>query len=164
VVIAFPRLVLLVTMVAFFERTWLLLVLVLGLTQWPPITRVVRAEVLSLRERDFILAARGLGYSTPRIIVRHLVPNVVPPVIVAATLGIGNTIVLEAGLSFLGLGAGVTSWGEMIADGRSAFLGAWWLSAFPGMAIVLTVLAFNLVGDGLRNATDPRTGPAERGG
>jgi|GEM_PF-117087 len=159
VVIAFPSLVLLITMVAFFERTWLLLVLVLGLTQWPPIARIVRAEVLSLKERDFVLASRGLGYSTPRIVLRHLLPHVVPSVIVAATLGVGNTIVLEAGLSFLGLGAGVTSWGAMIADGRSAFLGAWWLSVFPGLSIVLTVLAFNLVGDGLRNATDPRTTP-----
>jgi peptide/nickel transport system permease protein len=160
VVISFPRLVLLVTLVAFFERTWLLLVLVLGLTQWPPIARIVRGEVLSLRERDFVVAARGLGFSTRRIVLRHLLPNVVAPVVVAATLGVGETIVLEAGLSFLGLGAGVTSWGAMIADGRSAFLGAWWLSAFPGVAIVLTVLAFNLVGDGLRKATSPRRGPA----
>ena len=160
VVISFPRLVLLVTLVAFFERTWLLLVLVLGLTQWPPIARIVRGEVLSLRERDFVVAARGLGFSTRRIVLRHLLPNVVAPVVVAATLGVGETIVLEAGLSFLGLGAGVTSWGAMIADGRSAFLGAWWLSTFPGLAIVLTVLAFNLVGDGLRNATSPRAGPA----
>ncbi|HZD04930.1 MAG TPA: ABC transporter permease, partial [Longimicrobiales bacterium] len=163
VVIAFPRLVLLVTVVAFFQPTVALLIVVLGLTQWPTTTRIVRGEVLSLREREFVLAARALGYSRRRIVMRHLLPNALAPVVVAATLGIGDTIVLEAGLSFLGLGVGAPtpSWGNMIADGRGAFLGAWWLSTFPGLAIVLIVLAFNLVGDGLRDALDPRS--TERG-
>lgn len=160
-VIAFPRLVLLVTIVALFEPSVTLIVLVLGLTLWPGTARVVRAEVLSVRERPFVEAARALGYSRRRILFRHVVPNVLAPVIVAATLGIGDTIVLEAGLSFLGIGVQppTPSWGTMVADGRNNLLGAWWLSTFPGLAIVLTVLAFNLVGDGLRDASDPRLRP-----
>ncbi len=158
VVIAFPRLVLLVAIVTVFPPSLLLIVTVLGLTLWPGAARLVRGEVLGLREREFVLAARGLGYSRRRIILRHIVPNVLAPVIIAATLGIGDTIVLEAGLSFLGIGvqAPTPSWGTMVADGRDSLLGAWWLSTFPGFAIVLTVLAFNLVGDGLRDALDPR--------
>ena len=114
--------------------------------------------MLSLREREFIQAAHALGMGKARIIFRHLIPNVLAPVIVTATLGIGNTIVLEAGLSFLGLGVQppIPSWGNMVSDGRDNLLGAWWVATFPGLTIVLTVLAFNLVGDGLRDALDPR--------
>jgi peptide/nickel transport system permease protein len=157
-VISFPRLVLLITIVAIFEPSIFLIVAVLGLTLWPSTARIVRGEVLSLREREFVQAAEALGYSKRRIILRHLIPNVLAPVIVAATLGIGNTIVLEAGLSFLGLGVQppTPSWGTMVADGRTHLLDAWWLSTFPGLAIVFTVLSFNLVGDGLRDALDPR--------
>lgn len=158
VVIAFPRLILLVTIVTLLEPSVLLIVAVLGLTLWPGTARIVRGEVLGLREREFVLAARSLGYSRRRIILRHIVPNVLAPVIVAATLGIGDTIVLEAGLSFLGIGVQppTPSWGTMVADGRDSLLNAWWLATYPGFAIVLTVLAFNLVGDGLRDALDPR--------
>jgi len=161
VVIAFPRLVLLITIVALFSSSIVLIVVVLGLTLWPSTARIVRAEVLGVREREFVQAARALGYSRRRIILRHVVPNVLAPVIVAATLGIGDTIVLEAGLSFLGLGVQppTPSWGTMVADGRNFLLGAWWLATFPGLAIVLTVLSFNLVGDGLRDALDPRLRP-----
>jgi peptide/nickel transport system permease protein len=157
-VISFPRLVLLIAIVALFESSIALVIIVLGLTLWPSTARIVRGEVLGLREREFVQAARALGYSKRRIILRHLVPNALPPVIVAATLGIGNTIVLEAGLSFLSLGVQppTPSWGTMVADGRDELLNAWWLSTFPGLAIVFTVLAFNLVGDGLRDALDPR--------
>ena len=157
-VIAFPQLVLLITVIALFQPSIFLIIAVLGLTQWTGTTRLVRGEVLSLREREFIQAAGALGFSRARIIFFHLVPNVLGPVIVAATLGIGNTIVLEASLSFLGLGVQppTPSWGTMVADGRSLMLQAWWLSTFPGLAIVFTVLAFNLVGDGLRDALDPR--------
>lgn len=159
VVMAFPRLVLLITIMALFEPSVFLIVLVLGLTQWPWTARIVRGEVLSLREREFVQAAIALGYSKARIILRHIVPNALGPVIVTATLGIGNTIVLEAGLSFLGLGVrSLPSWGSMVADGRGDLLAAWWLSTFPGLAIVFTVLCFNLVGDGLRDALDPRMG------
>jgi len=157
-VLAFPRLILLILVVALFEPSLSVIIIVLGLTQWPGTTRIVRGDVLSLREREFIDAARALGMSGPRIILRHLVPNVLAPVIVAATLGIGNTIVLEAGLSFLGLGVPepTPSWGKMVAEGSEVLFNAWWLATFPGLAIVVTVLAFNLVGDGLRDALDPR--------
>ena len=157
-VISFPQLVLLITIIALFQPSIFLIVAVLGLTQWTGTARLVRGEVLSLREREYVQAARALGYSRSRIILAHLIPNVLGPVIVAATLGIGNTIVLEAGLSFLGLGVQppTPSWGTMVADGRNVMLQAWWLSTFPGLAIVVTVLCFNLVGDGLRDALDPR--------
>jgi peptide/nickel transport system permease protein len=157
-VLAFPRLVLLILVVALFSPSLTLIILVLGLTQWPGTTRIVRGDVLSLREREFIQAARALGFGRWRIIMRHLIPNVLAPVIVTATLGIGNTIVMEAGLSFLGLGVQppTPSWGSMVADGRQNLIGGWWVATFPGLAIVLTVLAFNLVGDGLRDALDPR--------
>jgi peptide/nickel transport system permease protein len=157
-VMAFPRLVLLIMIIALFEPTLGLIIAVLGLTQWPGTARLVRGEVLSLREQEYIQAARALGFGRRRIILRHLIPNVLAPVIVAATLGIGNTIVLEAGLSFLGLGIQppTPSWGTLVADGRQNLIGAWWVATFPGLAIVVTVLAFNLVGDGLRDAMDPR--------
>ncbi len=157
-VLAFPRLVLLILIVALFSPSIAVIIAVLGLTQWPGTTRIVRGEVLSLREREYVQAARALGFGRARIIFRHLIPNVLAPVIVTATLGIGNTIVLEAGLSFLGLGvqAPTPSWGSMVADGRQNLIGAWWVATFPGLAIVLTVLAFNLVGDALRDALDPR--------
>ncbi len=158
VVIAFPRLVLLIAVVAVFRPSITLVVLVLGLTQWPATARIVRAEVLSLRERGFVLAARALGFSDARILFRHVLPNVLAPVIVTATLGVGNTIVLEAGLSFLGLGVQppTPSWGRMVADGRAYLMDAWWVATFPGLAIVLVVVAFNLLGDGLRDVLDPR--------
>jgi peptide/nickel transport system permease protein len=157
-VLAFPRLILLIMIVALFSPSITVIIVVLGLTQWPNTTRIVRGDVLSLREREFIQAARALGLSGGRIILRHLIPNVLAPVIVTATLGIGNTIVLEAGLSFLGLGvqSPTPSWGNMVADGREVLIGAWWIATFPGLVIVFTVLAFNLVGDGLRDALDPR--------
>ena len=157
-VISFPRLVLLIAIIAFFEPSIFLIVAVLGLTQWPQPTRLVRGEVLSLREREFMQAGHALGFSRSRLILRHLIPNALAPLIVAATLGIGDTIVLEAGLSFLGLGVQppTPSWGTMVADGRNSLVGAWWISTFPGLAIVLVVLCFNLAGDGLRDALDPR--------
>jgi peptide/nickel transport system permease protein len=158
VALAFPRLVLLIAVMALFQPSPTLVVLVLGLTQWPPVTRIVRGEILSLREREFILAGRALGFSRGRIIFRHLVPNALAPIIVAATLGVGDTIVLEAVLSFLGLGIQepVASWGRMVSSGREHMLGAWWVATFPGVTIVLAVMAFNLAGDGLRDALDPR--------
>ena len=158
-VLSFPRLVLLIAIIAFFEPSIFLIVAVLGLTQWPHPTRLVRGEVLSIREREFIQAGRALGLSGARMVLRHVVPNALAPVIVAATLGIGDTIVLEAGLSFLGLGVQppTPSWGTMVADGRDNLFGAWWISTFPGLAIVLVVLSFNIAGDGLRDALDPRS-------
>ncbi|MDB4949713.1 MAG: ABC-type dipeptide/oligopeptide/nickel transport system, permease component [Gemmatimonadetes bacterium] len=156
--LSFPRLVLLIVVIALFESSIWLVVLVLGLTGWMGTARIVRGEVLSLREREFIQAARALGMEDGRIIFRHIIPNTLAPVIVSATLGIGQTILTEASLSFLGLGVRppTPSWGNMIADGRDALTQAWWISTFPGLAIVFTVIAFNLLGDGLRDALDPR--------
>ena len=156
--LSFPRLVLLIVVIALFEPSIWLVVLVLGLTGWMSVARIVRGEVLSLREREFVQAARVLGMTDSRIIVRHIIPNTLAPVIVYTTLGIGNTILVEASLSFLGLGVQppTPSWGNMISDGRDALVTAWWIATFPGLAIVLTVTAFNLLGDGLRDALDPR--------
>jgi peptide/nickel transport system permease protein len=157
--LSFPRLVLLITVVALIEPSILIITIVLGLTGWMGTSRVVRGEVLSLREREFVVAARALGFGRARILLRHILPNVVSPIIVAATLGIGNTILAEAALSFLGLGVPppAPSWGGMVAAGRDVMLDAWWITLFPGLAIVFTVMAFNLIGDGLRDALDPRT-------
>ena len=156
--LAFPRLVLLIVVIALFEPSIWLVVLVLGITGWMSVARIVRGEVLSLREREFVQAARVLGMSDARIILRHIIPNTLAPVIVYTTLGIGNTILVEASLSFLGLGVQppTPSWGNMISDGRDALITAWWIATFPGLAIVATVTAFNLLGDGLRDALDPR--------
>lgn len=157
-VMAFPRLVLLIAIVAIFQPGLFTIVAALALTQWPFTTRLVRGEILSLKEREFAEAARALGFSRGRILFCHLLPNAVGPIIVVATLGVGNTIILEAGLSYLGLGvpAGVPSWGSLVDAGWRYFDQAWWVTTFPGLAIVLAVLAFNLVGDGLRDALDPR--------
>lgn len=158
VLISFPLLVLLIAVIALFQPSIFLVVAVLGLTLWPSTARIVRGEVLSLREREFVQAAYALGLGAPRIILRHIVPNVMGPVIVAATLGLGNIILIEAGLSFLGMSVQppTPSWGNMIEEGREFLVQAWWAATFPGLAIVVTVVAFNLIGDGLRDALDPR--------
>lgn len=158
VVLAFPRLILLLLVVAFFDPSVAVLMIVLGLTQWPSTARIVRGDVLSVREREFVQAARALGFGRARIVLRHVIPNVMAPIIVTATLGVGNTIVLEAGLSFLGQGPPppLPTWGGLVASGRDRLLDAWWVATFPGLIIVSVVLAFNLVGDGLRDALDPR--------
>ena len=157
-ILAFPRLVLLIAIVALFPSTIFVVIVALAFTQWPYTARMVRGEILSLKEREFAQAARALGFTRRRILFRHLLPNAAGPIIVVATLGIGNAIVLEAGLSFLGLGvqAGTPSWGSMVNEGRDFLKDAWWIATFPGLAIALAVLAFNLVGDGLRDALDPR--------
>lgn len=157
--LSFPRLVLLITVVALVDPSVMVITLVLGLTGWMATSRLVRGEVLSLREREFVQAARALGFSAPRILLRHIIPNVASPIIVAATLGIGNTILVEASLSFLGMGVPPPSpsWGGMVAGGRDVMVEAPWITLFPGLAIVLTVMSFNLIGDGLRDALDPRS-------
>jgi len=158
--LSFPRLVLLITIVALIPPSTLVITIVLGLTGWMGTSRLVRGEVLSLREREFIQAARALGFGRGRILLRHILPNVASPIIVAATLGIGNTILVEASLSFLGLGVPppAPSWGLMVSAGKDVMLDAPWIALFPGLAIVVTVLSFNLVGDGLRDALDPKSG------
>lgn len=136
----------------------LLTVLVIGFTGWARFARIVRADVLSLRSRDFIIAAQASGVRSPRIIARHLIPNLVGPVIVLASLGIGGIIILEAALSFLGLGVRppTPSWGVILSDGRQYITNYPHIVTFPGLMIVITVLAFNFLGDGVRDALDPR--------
>jgi peptide/nickel transport system permease protein len=157
--LAVPRLFLLLLVLAVPERIPLVvLILVIGTTGWFTTSRVVRAETLRLRDESFVRAAEALGASRRRIIFRHLLVNTAGPLLVAATLGVGDVILLEAGLSFLGLGVQppTPSWGGMIMDARPVLEAAPWVGIFPGIAITLTVLATNLVGDALRDALDPR--------
>jgi ABC-type dipeptide/oligopeptide/nickel transport system permease subunit len=155
---AFPTLALLITLNAILGGNLLTVVLIIGTTVWASYARVSRAEALSLREREFVVAARAIGVPNARIIARHLLPNIVGPLIVLASLDIGSLIILESALSFLGLGVKppTPSWGGMLADGRAFIRTYPHIAIFPGIAITLTVLAFNLFGDGLRDALDPR--------
>ena len=155
---AFPLLALLLVLSTVFGPSLRNVVVVIGCTVWASYARVVRAEVLSLRERDFVLAARAAGASHRRIILRHLIPNAIGPVIILASLAVGGIIILESALSFLGLGVQrpTASWGTMLSDGRDFLRNYPHIAIAPGIAIALTVLAFNLVGDGLRDALDPR--------
>jgi ABC-type dipeptide/oligopeptide/nickel transport system permease subunit len=155
---AFPLLALLLTLSTVFGPSLRNVVIVIGCTVWASYARVVRAEVLSLRERDFVLAARAIGTPDRQIILRHLIPNAIGPVIILASLAVGGIIILESALSFLGLGVQrpTASWGTMLSDGREYLRNYPHIAVAPGIAIALTVLAFNLVGDGLRDALDPR--------
>ena len=138
----------------------LLVAMIIGLFSWPYISRIVRGQVLSLREKEFVEAARALGSSNRRIMFREILPNVIAPILVYSTLIIPNNILFEAALSFLGVGVPPTtpSWGQMLSSAANTFTFAWWTMFFPGLFLFLTTLAFNLVGDGLRDALDPRTG------
>ena len=157
--LALPRIFVLLMAIALFGRLPLAaLVLVIGFTSWFGTSRLVRAEVLSVRERDFVAAARAVGAGAARVIFRHVLPNAAAPIIVSAALGIGNVLLLEAALSFLGIGVPppAPSWGNMIADGAPYLATAPWTTLFPGLAIALVVMALNAVGDALRDALDPR--------
>jgi peptide/nickel transport system permease protein len=156
--LAFPVLVLAVGVLAVLGASLLNLIVVLGVTGWITYARIVRGEVLTLRERDFVAAARALGASDAWIVARHLLPNVLPPITVVATFSVARTIIAEASLSFLGLGipAPEPSWGSMLDEGRNYITTGWWLALFPGLAILLLVLGINLVGDWLRDVLDPR--------
>lgn len=155
---AFPILALLLTLSSIFGPSLRNVVIVIGVTFWASYARVIRAEVLSLRERDYVLAARASGASNARIILRHIVPNAIGPVIILASLAIGSVIIFESALSFLGMGIQrpTPSWGTMLSDGREYIRNYPHIAIAPGLAIAFTVLAFNLVGDGLRDALDPR--------
>jgi len=155
---AFPSLLLAIAFGAALGPGLFNLVLALSLTIWVVYCRVVRAEVLSIRERDYVLAARAMGASDIRIILRHVLPNVLAPILVISTLQMGVVIISEASLNFLGVGvqSSVPTWGGMLSDGREFMRDAWWLATFPGIAISLVVLGVNLLGDGLRDALDPR--------
>jgi peptide/nickel transport system permease protein len=157
--LSIPRVLVLLAILALWPRVSLgALVLILGLTGWFATSRLVRAQVLALKTEEMVVAARALGARNRRILWRHILPSVTSTIVVAATLGIGNVIILEAGLSFLGVGvrAPTASWGNIIADGSTNVDGLWWMSLFPGLAIMVTVMAFNIVGDALRDALDPR--------
>lgn len=156
--LAFPRVFLVLALVAVVTPSWIWIVAVLGATGWMGVARLVRGGVLAAREMAHVEAARALGVSDRRILLRHVLPIACAPLIAAATLRIGNTILVESFLSFLGLGVQdpTVSWGMLIRAGRTTLLSAWWVSTFPGLAILLTVIGYNLLGDGLRDAYDPR--------
>ena len=159
IVLCFPTLYLILMILGILDKpSFYLVVVVIALTSWAGLARLIRGETLSMRERDFMLVAKGLGLKTPRILFVHLLPNVISPVLVAATLTVGGAILMESGLSFLGLGVQppLPSWGNILTSGKDFIHIAWWLSLFPGLAILVTVLAFNLLGEGLRDVLDPR--------
>lgn len=164
--LVFPTLFLLITIVAVFGNDIWILILVLAVTSWQGGARLIRGEVLAVRNLEYISAARALGASGLRIGLKHVVPAVMPVVIVTATVRVPFTILLEASLSFLGLGVQppIPSWGNMIGDAQAVLTTAWWTSVFPGLFIVATVMAFNLLGDALRDVMDPYMGEGERPG
>ena len=157
VVMSVPSLFLILVVVALFGASLLNTALVIGFVTWASVARIVRGECLTLREREFVHAARALGASHRRILGRHLLVNALPVIIVQGTLLLGQTILIESGLSYLGLGAQppLPSWGNMLVEGRQYLSSAWWIATFPGLAIFVTVLGFNLFGDGLRDVLDP---------
>jgi peptide/nickel transport system permease protein len=158
VIIAFPTFYLMLLLVGVFEANILLLVLILGLTSWPGTARYIRGEILSLKEQEFAESARAIGLPPHLIIIRHLIPSALSPVLVSAALSVAGMIGAEAGLSFLGLGIRppIPSWGNMVSGGQDAMLVAWWVMFFPGALLTLTLVSFSLLADGLRDALDPK--------
>lgn len=159
VMLSIPTFFLILAVIAFLNPSIWNIMIVIGLTSWMGVTRLVRAEFLSLHSREFVLASRTLGARDYRLIFRHLLPNSLTPVIVSFVLGVASAVLVESGLSFLGLGvqAPQASWGNILTDGKEYIQFAWWLSLFPGLAILITVLGYNLLGEGLRDALDPRS-------
>ncbi|MCP4691198.1 MAG: ABC transporter permease [Desulfobacterales bacterium] len=157
VMMGFPFILLAMSLVAVMGPSLQNIILALGLTGWPIFTRVTRAETIKLREQEFILAARSLAFATPRILMGHILPNLLPSILVLTTVEVARAIISESLLSFLGLGIQppTPSWGVMLAEGRDYMLFQWWLAAFPGLAIFLSALGINLLGDALRDLTDP---------
>jgi len=158
IMLCFPTFFLILAVIAFLDPSIWNIMIIIGLTGWMGVARLVRAEFLSLRERDFVLAARAVGAGDARIIFRHILPNALSPVLVSATLGVAGAILTESALSFLGIGVQppTPSWGNMLIVGKQTLGTAWWLSVFPGVAILVTVLGYNLLGEGIRDALDPR--------
>jgi peptide/nickel transport system permease protein len=158
IMLCFPSFFLILSVIAFLEPSIFNIMAVIGLTSWMGITRLVRAEFLSLKERDFVLAERAIGAGAPRIIFMHILPNALAPVLVSSTLGIASAVLTESALSFLGIGVQppTPSWGNMLTQGKEVLGVAWWMSVFPGIAILMTVLGYNLLGEGIRDAIDPR--------
>lgn len=158
IMLCFPTFFLILAVIAFIGPSIWNIMFIIGVTGWMGVARLVRAETLSLKERDFVAAARAQGAGTARILFRHILPNTLAPVLVAATLGVAGAILVESGLSFLGIGVQppTPSWGNILTAGKDNIEFAWWLSLFPGLAIFLTVLGYNLLGEGIRDAVDPR--------
>ena len=158
VIIAFPTFYLMLMLVGVFEANILLIILILGLTSWPGTARYIRGEILSLKEQEFAESARAIGLPPRLIIIRHLVPSALSPVLVSAALSVAGMIGAEAGLSFLGLGIRppTPSWGNMVSGGQDALLVAWWVAFFPGALLALTLVSFSLLADGIRDALDPK--------
>ena len=158
IMLCFPAFFLILAVIAFLEPSIWNIMVVIGITGWMGMARLVRAEFLSLRKREFVLSARALGASDMRIIFRHILPNAMTPVLVSATLGVAGAILTESALSFLGIGVQppTPSWGNILTAGKDNIEIAWWLSLYPGLAILITVLGYNLLGEGIRDSLDPR--------
>jgi len=158
IMLCFPTFFLILAVVAFLEPSIINIMVVIGITNWMGITRLVRADFISLRERDFVLAAKSIGASNLRIIFRHILPNAMASILVSATFGVAGAILTESALSFLGIGVQppTPSWGNILTAGKDNIDIAWWLSLYPGLAILITVLGYNLLGEGIRDAIDPR--------
>ncbi|MDR1166239.1 MAG: ABC transporter permease [Deltaproteobacteria bacterium] len=155
--LCFPSMFLILAVIAILEPSIWNVMVVIGLTSWMGVARLARAEIMSLKNRDFVLAARALGASSARVIFVHLLPNAMAPVLVTATLGVAGAILTESSLSFLGLGVQppTPTWGAMLTEGKDYLSRAWWLSFYPGLAILVTVLSYNILGEGLREALNP---------
>ncbi len=158
IMLCFPAIFLILAVISLLEPSITNIMVIIGATGWMGIARLVRAQVLTLKERDFVSAAKVMGAKDGRIIVRHLIPNAIGPVLVSATLGIGGAILMESALSFLGIGVQppTPSWGNILMDGRSTLGVAWWLTVFPGLFILFTVLSYNILGEALRDISEPR--------
>jgi len=158
IMLCFPAFFLILAVIAFLEPSIWNIMIVIGLTGWMGVTRLVRADFISLRERDFVWAARAIGAGDARIIFLHILPNALASILVAATLGIAGAILTESALSFLGIGVQpqTPSWGNILTTGKDNIDIAWWLSLYPGLAILITVVGYNLLGEGIRDASDPR--------
>jgi peptide/nickel transport system permease protein len=163
--LVFPRFFLLLAVLAFLKPSIWTIMVVIGLSGWMGVARLVRAEFLTLREREFVVWSESIGASAARVVFRHILPNALAPVLVAMTLGIPAAILTESGLSFLGLGVQppYATWGNILTDGKDALEIAWWMTLYPGLAILITVLSYNLLGEGIRDALDPRLRQARAG-
>lgn len=162
IMLSIPSFFLILAVIAFLSPSITNVMIVIGLTSWMSVTRLVRAEFLSITQREFVTASTALGARDWRVIFKHCLPNSLTPVLVSVVLGIASAVLLESGLSFLGLGvqAPQASWGNILTDGKEYIQFAWWLSLYPGLAILITVLGYNLLGEGLRDVFDPRSNTA----
>jgi peptide/nickel transport system permease protein len=158
IMLSIPTIFLILAVIAILEPNIINIMIIIGLTSWMEPARLVRAEFITLKEREFVIAAHAIGATDKRIIMKHILPNGLSPILVSATMGVGGAILIESGLSFLGLGVQppTPSWGSLLSAGKDNIEIAWWLSAFPGLAILITVLGYNLLGEGIRDALDPR--------